>query len=80
MYQEIENRNALAPWLFSNAMSSALRLYESQANSPEVPSAILPGMAEKVSHIDGPRPSWWMAPSIWYEAVAKPQMKSSDSF
>jgi len=46
-------------------MSSAVRLYESQATAPEDPSAILPGMSQKVSQIEGPRPSALGAPSIW---------------
>src|SRR5437868_149598 len=36
-------------------------------------------MAEKVSQIDGRRPSAWMAPSIWYDAVATPQVKSLEA-
>ncbi len=63
--QEIENRYALAPVSFSSAMSSEVRLYESQATAPEEPSAILPGRAQKVSQIEGPRPSAVGAPSIW---------------
>ena len=47
-------------------MSSAVRWYESQATAPEEPSAILPGMAQKVSQMEGPRPSSSAAPSIWY--------------
>ena len=58
---------------------------------PSLPSAILPGMRQYVSHIESPRPSASVAPSIWYlqsvshilhstgkthAAVAKPQMKS----
>src|ERR1044071_799027 len=35
----------------------------------------LPGVCEKVSQIDGPRPSSLTAPSTWYEAVAVPQIK-----
>lgn len=46
-------------------MSSPVRLYESHAITPELPSAILPGTAQKVSQIEGPRPSLSTAPSIW---------------
>jgi hypothetical protein len=46
-------------------MSSAVRWYESQATAPLEPSAILPGIAQKVSQIEGPRPSAVGAPSIW---------------
>jgi hypothetical protein len=47
-------------------MSSLVRLYESHAVTPELPSAILPGISQKVSQMDGPRPSAWIEPSIWY--------------
>src|SRR4051812_47439594 len=40
---------------------------------PVSPLSILPGVAEKVSQIDGARPSSSTAPSIWYAAVAAPQ-------
>lgn len=63
---ESEKRYALAPTDFRSWMSSAVRWYESQATSPELPSAILPGMAQKVSQMDGPRPSSLAPPSIWY--------------
>jgi hypothetical protein len=63
--QEIENRYALAPVSFRRAISSAVRLYESQATAPEEPSAIFPGIAQKVSQMEGPRPSAVGAPSIW---------------
>ena len=36
-----------------------------------------PGVWEKVSQIDGVRPSSATAPSIWYDAVATPQTKPS---
>ena len=62
---EIENRYAFAPVPFRREISSAVRLYESQATSPEDPSAILPGILQNVSQIDGPRPSAVGAPSIW---------------
>lgn len=62
---EREKRYAVAPSDLSRAMSSAVRLYESQAVAPELPSAILPGIAQKVSQIEGPRPSLSTAPSIW---------------
>lgn len=45
-------------------MSSAVRLYESHAVMPELPSAILPGLLQKVSQMEGPRPSLSMEPSI----------------
>jgi hypothetical protein len=63
--QDIEKRYAFAPVSLSSAMSSAVRLYESQATSPELPSAILPGILQNVSQMDGPRPSASVAPSIW---------------
>ena len=47
----------------------------SQAMSPVSPFQTAPGVWLKVSQIDGPRPSAWTAPSIWYEAVAVPQRK-----
>src|SRR5207302_8810536 len=47
------------------------------ATSPVVPSWILPGVWAKVSQMDGPRPSSWTAPSIWYAEVAVPQRKRS---
>src|SRR2546423_13729661 len=37
----------------------------------------MPGVWLKVSQIEGPRPSSLTAPSIWYDAVATPQTKSS---
>lgn len=46
-------------------MSSAVRWYESQATSPLLPSAIFPGLRQKVSQMLGPRPSSSGAPSIW---------------
>src|SRR4051794_17702180 len=36
---------------------------------------MVPGRWLKVSQMDGPRPSSVTAPSIWYAAVADPQMK-----
>ncbi len=36
----------------------------------------LPGVWLNVSQMDGVRPSSWIAPSIWYEAVATPHRKS----
>ena len=35
----------------------------------------MPGVAQKVSQIDGTRPSSCAAPSIWYDAVAAPNTK-----
>lgn len=46
------------------------RWYESSATSPLSPLAVLPGVWEKVSQMEGPRPSVFHAPSIWYDAVA----------
>ena len=37
--------------------------------------AVLPGVCENVSQIDGPRPSSLAAPSIWYADAAKPHVK-----
>src|SRR5215213_2123222 len=45
------------------------------ATSPVALSTTLSGVCEKVSQIDGPRPSSLTAPSTWYEAVAVPQIK-----
>ena len=56
-------------------MSSRQRWYESQATSPVSPFFTLPGVWAKRSQIDSPRPSSFVAPSIWYEAVAAPQRK-----
>src|SRR5689334_23642172 len=36
-----------------------------------------PGTSQKVSQIDGVRPSSAIAPSIWYDEVATPQRKSA---
>src|SRR5450759_673420 len=36
-----------------------------------------PGLRANVSQMLGPRPSVWVAPSIWYAAVAVPQVKSA---
>lgn len=60
-----EKRYVLAPVLFKSSISSAVRLYESQATSPEVPSQILPGVWAKTSQMVSPLPSVWGAPSIW---------------
>jgi hypothetical protein len=56
-YHESENRYACAPHSFSSAMSWLVRLYESQATSPLLPSAILPGVLQNSSQMVGPRPS-----------------------
>src|SRR3712207_3082971 len=45
--------------------------------SPVSPWRTLPGVWEKVSQIEGPRPSSSIASSIWYEAVAVPHKKLS---
>src|SRR3712207_1048498 len=45
--------------------------------SPVSPWRTLPGVWEKVSQIEGPRPSSSTAPSIWYEAVAVPHRNPS---
>src|SRR3712207_9582337 len=45
--------------------------------SPVSPWRTLPGVCEKVSQMEGPRPSSSTAPSIWYEAVAVPHKKPS---
>src|SRR5207248_151869 len=47
------------------------------ATSPVVPSLMLPGVCANVSQMDGPRPSSWTAPSIWYAEVAVPHRKPS---
>ena len=36
------------------------------------PPATRPGTLAKVSQIEGPRPPWAAAPSIWYAEVAAP--------
>ena len=64
-HHDSENRYALAPVDLSSAMSSPVRWYESHATSPELPSAILPGILQKASQMEGPRPSSAVAPSIW---------------
>lgn len=46
-------------------MSSSVRWYESQATSPLLPSAILPGLRQKESQMLSARPSSFGAPSIW---------------
>ena len=38
---------------------------------------MLPGVWAKVSQIDGPLPSSFQAPSIWYDEVATPYRKPS---
>src|SRR3712207_3714105 len=45
--------------------------------SPVSPWRTLPGVWEKVSQMEGPRPSSSTAPSIWYEAVAAPHKNPS---
>src|SRR4051794_23925364 len=45
--------------------------------SPVSPFSTRPGVSENASQTLGPRPSSAIAPSIWYEAVAAPQTKSS---
>ena len=40
------------------------------------PFQVRPGVWLKVSQMEGPRPSSWAAPSIWYAAVAAPSRKS----
>src|SRR4051794_19783231 len=45
--------------------------------SPVSPLSIAPGTRQKVSQIDGVRPSTSIAPSIWYAEVATPQRKSA---
>src|SRR5262245_28039296 len=44
--------------------------------SPVSPFLILPGVCAYVSQIDGPLPSSFHAPSIWYADVATPHKKS----
>lgn len=67
--QERENRYALTPYSFSNAMSSRQRLYESVATSPFLPSSILPGVRLNASQMEGPLPSASVEPSIWKAAA-----------
>ncbi|CAM5736434.1 hypothetical protein SBADM41S_04415 [Streptomyces badius] len=43
------------------------------------PPSTLPGVCENVSQMEGERPSSATAPSIWYAAVATPQVKSAGS-
>lgn len=58
LVHEIENRHAFVPSELSKAMSSAVRLYESQVTTPEELSAISPGISQKkVSQMLWPRPS-----------------------
>jgi hypothetical protein len=45
--------------------------------SPVSPPRTLPGVWLNVSQTDRPRPSSATAPSIWYAAVAAPQVKPS---
>src|SRR3712207_2016073 len=45
--------------------------------SPVSPWRTSPGVWEKVSQMEGPRPSSFTAPSIWYEAVAVPHRNPS---
>ena len=47
---------------------------------PSEPSRIAPGFAQRVSQIEGPRPSSVLAPSIWKDAVAAPQTKPSGNW
>jgi hypothetical protein len=47
----------------------------SHATSPVSPFQTLPGVWEKVSQMEGPRPSSSKAPSTWYDAVAEPNVK-----
>lgn len=53
-----------------NRHVSTHRWYESSATLPVSPLSVLPGVCEKVSQMEGPRPSVSHAPSIWYAAVA----------
>jgi hypothetical protein len=39
------------------------------------PFSTAPGIVQKRSQIDSPRPSSRAAPSIWYDAVAAPKRK-----
>src|SRR3954454_14556197 len=57
-------------------MSSRYRWKKSHATAPVSPLRTLPGVAQKRSQTLSPRPSSFAAPSIWYDAVAAPQMKS----
>ena len=56
---------------------TAMRFRWSAATRPSSPPRTLPGVAQNVSQIDGPRPSRSTPPSIWYDEVETPHTKSS---
>lgn len=65
LLHENENLYAVTPYCFSSATSSFHRRYESVAMSPVSPRLVVPGVCEKVSQMDGRRPSAAGEPSIW---------------
>lgn len=71
--QAIEKRYALMPYCFRSAMSSLHSRYESVATSPFLPSSVFPGVLEKSSQMDLPRPSTSTDPSIWKLAIRERQ-------
>src|SRR3954451_5737657 len=58
-----------------SSTSPYIRRRWSHATRPSSPLCTLPGVAQKVSQMDRPRPSRSTPPSIWYADVAAPHRK-----